>query len=67
MIKTLICYSDPKSHPFISKEELEYLEAELGQIERKDDLPPTPWLKIITNCPMIALVCAQVIFDLLEI
>lgn len=58
--QTVICYSDPGSHPFISREEREYLESELGQLKRQNNLPPTPWIKILTSIPMIALVCAQV-------
>lgn len=58
--QTVICYSDPGSHPFISKEEREYLQTELGQLKRNDNLPTTPWISILTSVPMIALVCAQV-------
>lgn len=58
--QTILCYSDPGSHPFISKEEREYLQAEIGQLKRNDDLPPTPWFAILTSVPMIALVFAQV-------
>lgn len=56
----MICYSNPGSHPFISKDEREYLQSELGQLKRNDNLPPTPWKSILTSVPMIALVCAQV-------
>lgn len=56
----MICYSNPGSHPFISKEEREYLQTELGQLKRNNDLPATPWFSILTSIPMIALVCAQV-------
>lgn len=41
--QTIICYSNPGSHPFISKEERQYLESELGQLKRTKNLPPTPW------------------------
>lgn len=59
-LQTLICYSDPDSHPFISDGERDYLQKELGQLKRNRDLPPTPWLAIFTSAPMIALVFAQV-------
>lgn len=59
-VQTILCYSDPGSHPFISKEEREFLQVEIGQLKRNDDLPPTPWFKILTSVPMIALVFAQV-------
>lgn len=63
LIFTVICYSNPGSHPFISKEEREYLQTELGQLKRNDNLPPTPWVSILTSVPMIALVCAQIGHD----
>lgn len=59
----MICYSDPASHPFISKEERDYLKAEMGQIKRNDDLPPTPWKSILTNVPVIALIVGQIGHD----
>lgn len=58
--QSFLCYSYPGSHPFISRQELEYLETEIGQTKRHDDLPPTPWVSIITSGPMIALIFAQV-------
>lgn len=32
-------------------------------MKKKDDLPPTPWRAIMTNMPMIALICAQIGHD----
>lgn len=58
-----MCYSDPESHPFIKDSEREYLQNSLGRLERDKNLPPTPWLKIITNVPMLALICAQIGHD----
>ncbi|XP_075148898.1 putative inorganic phosphate cotransporter [Haematobia irritans] len=63
IIFTLICSSDPSSHPFISASEREYLERELSSVTRSSDLPPTPWKAIFTSMPMIALVCAQIGHD----
>jgi MFS family permease len=60
---SLLCYNDPKSHPFITDREKAYLTRELGQIERNKDLPPTPWRSIVTNKAMIALVIAQIGHD----
>lgn len=62
-LQVFLCYSDPNSHPFISKEEREYLEAEIGQLKRNDNLPSAPYLSIITSIPMIALVFAQIGHD----
>lgn len=63
VFQTLICYSDPGSHPFIKDSEKEYLKRELGQLERDNTLPSTPWLMIITSAPMLALICAQIGHD----
>uniref|UniRef100_A0A182TKA0 Major facilitator superfamily (MFS) profile domain-containing protein n=1 Tax=Anopheles melas TaxID=34690 RepID=A0A182TKA0_9DIPT len=63
VIFTLLCYSDPESHPFISEKEKAYLKQELGTLERDRTLPPTPWRYILTSVPMMALVCAQIGHD----
>lgn len=63
IVFTLICYSDPESHPFIKDSEKVFLKQELGRLERDKNLPPTPWLAIITNAPMLALICAQIGHD----
>lgn len=59
----LICYSNPEDHPFIKDEEREYLRSEMGQLKRNKNLPPTPWIAILTSVPMMALVCAQIGHD----
>lgn len=59
--QTLTCYNDPDSHPFVTEKELDYLKKEMGQTKRNDDLPPTPWMAILTSVPVFALICAQVI------
>lgn len=35
----------------------------MGRLERDKTLPPTPWLAILTNAPMLALICAQIGHD----
>lgn len=62
-----LCYKDPASHPFISKEERDYLEAEIGQLERNETLPATPWTKILTSAPVIALTISQVMHLILKL
>lgn len=62
-LQTLICYSNPGSHPFIKDEEKEFLERELGVLKRDRNLPPVPWKAIITSAPMLALICAQIGHD----
>lgn len=63
IIFTMICYSDPESHPFIKESEKEYLKKEIGMLERNTNLPPTPWKAIFTSVPMLALIAAQVGHD----
>jgi len=63
IVFALICYNDPASHPFISKKELSYLETEIGQLKRHNNLPPTPWRDIISSVPIIVLIIAQVTSD----
>lgn len=58
-----MCFSEPGSHPYIKASERDYLEREMGSLVRNDNLPPTPWKAILTNLPMIALVCAQIGHD----
>ncbi|XP_065338059.1 putative inorganic phosphate cotransporter, partial [Cloeon dipterum] len=62
IIFTLICYSRPDDHPFISDKELEFLHERLGDTVTKD-LPPIPWKSIITSVPLWGLVAAQVGHD----
>lgn len=63
VIFIMICYKDPESHPFIKDEEKEYLQREMGTLQRDKSLPPTPWKAIFTSVPMMALVCAQIGHD----
>lgn len=55
-----ICYNNPDEHPFITDKEKEYLSRELGELKRRDDLPSTPWRKILTCPAVIALIFAQI-------
>ncbi|XP_031636923.1 sialin-like [Contarinia nasturtii] len=59
IIFTLICYNDPASHPYISKEERDYLHKEIGQLKRHDVLT-TPWKEILCSVPVLAYICAQI-------
>lgn len=59
-LQTLICYNNPASHPFISTEERNHLNAEMGQIKRHKNLPSTPWTSVLTSVPVLALICGQV-------
>ncbi|XP_055295735.1 putative inorganic phosphate cotransporter isoform X2 [Sitodiplosis mosellana] len=55
-----ICYNNPESHPFITEKEKQYLTRELGELKRRDDLPSTPWRKLLTCPAVIALIFAQI-------
>ena len=54
-----MCYSDPKSHPFITEAEKAFLEEEMSNTKNSKDVPPPPWKAILTSVPVIALVIAQ--------
>lgn len=60
---TMLCYSEPGSHPFIKEEEKLYLQEELGKLKRDKEQPPIPWKLILTSVPLWALVVAQVGHD----
>ncbi|XP_017774606.1 PREDICTED: putative inorganic phosphate cotransporter isoform X2 [Nicrophorus vespilloides] len=59
---TLLCYSEPSSHPFISDDEKNFLRKELGSNEQKSNVP-TPWKAILTSVPLWSLVAAQIGHD----
>ncbi|XP_037931748.1 putative inorganic phosphate cotransporter isoform X2 [Teleopsis dalmanni] len=59
----ILCYNDPASHPFIKPSEKEYLRSIMGEISRRQDLPPTPWSSIFSGAPIYALICAQIGHD----
>ncbi|PSN49739.1 putative inorganic phosphate cotransporter [Blattella germanica] len=63
IIWTLVCYNDPKSHPFISEEEKAFLESSIGGLERNKDLPAVPWRQMIKSVPLWGLVFAQIGHD----
>ncbi|GJQ72217.1 hypothetical protein Trydic_g3308 [Trypoxylus dichotomus] len=59
---TLLCYSDPESHPYISDEERDYLRKELNEIAT-GKARIIPWRAILTSVPLWALVAAQIGHD----
>ncbi|VVC25038.1 Major facilitator superfamily,Major facilitator superfamily domain [Cinara cedri] len=56
----MLVYNDPKSHPLISDAELEYLQNSIGSLERKKDLPDTPWKSILTSGPLWAAIISGI-------
>ncbi|KAK5640839.1 hypothetical protein RI129_009386 [Pyrocoelia pectoralis] len=61
VIWTLLCYSDPESHPFISDNEKNFLRKELESVS--SDNKQIPWREILTSVPLWALVAAQIGHD----
>ncbi|XP_001947560.2 putative inorganic phosphate cotransporter [Acyrthosiphon pisum] len=59
----VLVYNDPKSHPFISDTEREYLKKSIGSLERKRELPSTPWKSILTSWKIWALIFIEVGHD----
>lgn len=60
---SLLCYSTPHSHPYISEKELKFLEENVdgdGKTGRRD---PTPWKAILRSWPVWALLWAAVGHD----
>lgn len=58
---TMLCYSDPDSHPFITDKEKAYLKEQITNVRK--DKKKIPWRKILTNGPLWALVVAQIGHD----
>lgn len=58
-----MCYSDPESHPFLSDNEKDFLEKEMGQLRRKKNQAATPWRLILTSLPVTAICIGQMGFS----
>lgn len=58
--QSLLCYSTPNTHPYISKKELNYLNANVTSSDNKGIKDPVPWRAILTSAPVWALVWAAV-------
>ncbi|XP_063380753.1 putative inorganic phosphate cotransporter [Cydia fagiglandana] len=63
LLWSLFCYSTPNTHPFISKKELSYLNANVTTADHKAAKDPVPWKAILRSWPVWALVCAAVGHD----
>lgn len=53
--QTILCASNPNAHPNITEAEKEYLQREIGQLEREKNLKAVPWREMCTSKPVIAL------------
>lgn len=60
LFQSLLCYSTPNTHPYISKKELNYLNANVTSSENTGIKDPVPWRAILTSAPVWALVWAAV-------
>lgn len=59
---TLLCYNSPHEHPFITEQEIKYLDERMRAHTHKKP-PPVPWRHILTSWPVWALIAAQVGHD----
>lgn len=55
IVWTLLCFSSPADHPFISEEEKKLLHDAMSEHTHKN-IPPTPWRHILRSAPLWALV-----------
>ncbi|CAH2106482.1 unnamed protein product [Euphydryas editha] len=60
---SLLCYSEPNEHPFISKKELQYLNQILPRAKESNKRDPVPWKAIIRSPPAWAMLACNVGHD----
>ena len=58
LLWTTFVYDNPDVHPLISQKELAYIQRSIGAQTSKHKVP-TPWKKILTSMPVIAILVAQ--------
>lgn len=58
--QSLLCYSTPNSHPYISKKELNYLNKSVTTAENSTKKDPVPWKALLRSASVWALVWAAV-------
>lgn len=63
MLQSLLCFSDPQTHPYIKPSEREYLVKELVSVDHGTVLPPLPWKEIFKYASTYALLVGQVGHD----
>ena len=54
----VLCYNNPREHPFISEREAKYLHDKMSA-HTHEKTPPVPWRYVLTSAPLWALVAAQ--------
>ncbi|CAG2161783.1 unnamed protein product [Oppiella nova] len=55
----ILVRSEPKDHPWIAREELHYIQANIASSGKGSTKPPVPWMKIFTSIPVIAVVVVK--------
>ncbi|KAL0841148.1 hypothetical protein ABMA28_014896 [Loxostege sticticalis] len=60
---SILCYSTPNTHPYISDEELKYLNETVTSAENASIRDPVPWKAIVRSVPVWALLFAAVGHD----
>ncbi|KAJ1522711.1 hypothetical protein ONE63_001871 [Megalurothrips usitatus] len=60
---SLLCFSTPEEHPFISDRERHYLHSQIKANNHGKPIAPTPWFAILTSVPVWGLAVAQVGHD----
>lgn len=63
IVFTVVCYSSPDDHPFVSDEEKNYVQNATRENTSYKKIPPTPWRHILTSSKVWTLVIAQVGHD----
>lgn len=61
-LQSILCYSTPKTHPYISDEELKYLNEHVTSADTTNVRDPVPWRAIVRSVPVWALLFAAVSF-----
>lgn len=60
-LQSLICFEQPRNHPFISDSEREFLQRKIEDYENeRKKLPSTPWLAILKSPPVLTLALSTV-------
>ncbi|XP_045772308.1 putative inorganic phosphate cotransporter [Maniola jurtina] len=60
---SVLCFSEPNSHPYISKKELDYLNKSVDKAKSNIKKDPVPWKAILRSPPAWALLAANVGHD----
>lgn len=68
-MQTILCYSTPNTHPFISDEEKKFLNQNVESLLSSGvkKLNPTPWKALLRSVPLWALIIAGVSMFIVDI